>query len=226
MNAGAGLLRVAEGYRRHRYALLFYSLLGTIAIGPLLQTMGANVHLVELLLSVNLVAAVLPGSTPMRHPIALYVLLAALVVRWASLRFGLRDVSSLSLVVWIGVAAIAAARSLRYALSSARVDSEHLHAALSTYLLAGVFWGIAYVVLERLAPGSLQAGGGAIADFSFPDAIYFSFVTLATLGYGDILPVGSIARGLAIFETVFGQLYLAVMVARLVGLRTMTEGPT
>jgi len=213
-------------YRRHRYALLFYSLLATIAVGPLLQAMGANGHLIELLLAFNLLAAVSPTSTPKRHPAAIYVLVGALLLRYATLLLGMRELSAFSLVLWPLIAALAAWRSLRYALAAIRVDQEHLYAALSTYLIAGVFWGIAYVVLENFAPGSLQAAGSPLPDFDFPDAIYFSFVTLATLGYGDTLPVGAIARGLAIFEAVFGQLFLAVLVARLVGLRTMTEGPS
>ena len=54
---------------------------------------------------------------------------------------------------------------------------------------------------------------------SVTTAIYFSFVTLASLGYGDVLPVSDPARGLAVLQVVSGQLYLAVLVARLVGMR-------
>jgi voltage-gated potassium channel Kch len=81
-------------------------------------------------------------------------------------------------------------------------------------LLAGIFFGVFYWVLEQIAPGTFAATG----DFSRMSAIYFSFVTLATLGYGDIVPRTEAARGLAIFEGVGGQLFLAVMVARLVSL--------
>ena len=227
MNAARAIAtRIVRVYAHHRYALLFFSLLATIAVGPLLQAAGANVHLIEFLLAVNLLAAVYPGVVlTRRRPILLYVLGAALLLRWVTLRMGLRELSELSLAMWTAIAALAAVRSLRFAMSSVQVHGEHLYAALSTYLLAGVFWAIAYVALESQAPGSLQMGGATMSSFDFPDAIYFSFVTLATLGYGDVLPVGSIARGLAIFEAIVGQLYLAVMVARLVGLRTMTEGP-
>jgi voltage-gated potassium channel Kch len=89
-------------------------------------------------------------------------------------------------------------------------------AALSAYLLAGIFFGIFYWVLERIGPGTFNA----TAEFSGMSAIYFSFVTIATLGYGDIVPRSDVARGLAIVEGVGGQLFLAVMVARLVSLYT------
>ena len=76
-----------------------------------------------------------------------------------------------------------------------------------------------YWVLEQIWPGSLVwAGGNTQEGFPVAAAIYFSFVTLATLGYGDVVPHGEVARGLAIIEAIAGQLYLAVMVARLVSL--------
>lgn len=94
------------------------------------------------------------------------------------------------------------------------VDAEHLYAALSAYLLAGIFFGLFYWVLEQIVPGSFATAG----EFSRMSALYFSFVTLATLGYGDIVPRTEVTRGLAIVEGVGGQLFLAVMVARLFSL--------
>jgi voltage-gated potassium channel Kch len=71
-----------------------------------------------------------------------------------------------------------------------------------------------YWVVEQIGPGSFTAA----AEFTRMSALYFSFVTLATLGYGDIVPHSDVARGLAIVEAVGGQLFLAVLVARLVSL--------
>jgi voltage-gated potassium channel Kch len=76
-------------------------------------------------------------------------------------------------------------------------------------------------VLEENWPGSFAAAG----DFSRMTAIYFSFVTLSTLGYGDILPRSDVARGLAIVEGIGGQLFLAVLVARLVSLYAAGREP-
>src|SRR5215813_11347576 len=95
----------------------------------------------------------------------------------------------------------------------AKVDAEHLFAALSSYLLAGIYFGLLYWALEQLRPGTFVAA----TAFSKTGGIYFSFVTLATLGYGDIVPKTDVARGLAILEAVGGQLYIAVTIARLVG---------
>ena len=98
----------------------------------------------------------------------------------------------------------------------ARVDSEHIYAALSVYLLGGIFFGVLYHAVGQGWPGSFSVLGKT-GDFELFDAIYFSFVTLATLGYGDLLPVSEVARGLAVVEAVSGQLFLAVLIARLVG---------
>ena len=108
----------------------------------------------------------------------------------------------------------------------ARVGAEHLYAALSAYLLIGVCWGVLYVAVVRLAPGALLLGGEPLRHgLGMGDAIYFSFVTLATLGYGDFTPAIPVMRGLSVFEAIIGQLYLAIMVARLVSLRVAGLSP-
>jgi hypothetical protein len=84
---------------------------------------------------------------------------------------------------------------------------------LSTYLLAGIFFGQIYSSLNDIHAESV-VGPDPLSDTS---AIYYSFVTLATLGYGDFLPRTDVARGVATFEVIGGQLFLAVLVARLIG---------
>jgi hypothetical protein len=99
-------------------------------------------------------------------------------------------------------------------MTSEVVSSETIYAALGTYLLAGVFFGQLYWSLESAAPGSFVGPD----PFSDTRAVYYSFVTLATLGYGDYVPRTDLARGLATFEVIGGQLYLAALVARLIGM--------
>ena len=88
-----------------------------------------------------------------------------------------------------------------------------MFAALSTSLRAGIFFGPISWALESLRPGSL-VGPDPTSELT---TVYYSFVTLATLGYGDYLPRTDIVRGVATFEVIGGQLVLAVMVARLIG---------
>jgi hypothetical protein len=105
---------------------------------------------------------------------------------------------------------------VHHALARGRVDTERIMAALDAYLLAGLLFGVGYWMLDRSFPASFRGATGDSLDLA--DAIYFSFVTIATLGYGDVVPVSPPARGLAMVEAVSGQMYLAVLVARLVSL--------
>ena len=79
-------------------------------------------------------------------------------------------------------------------------------------MLAGLFFGQIYFSVETIRPGSI-VGPDPVTEIT---SVYYSFVTLATLGYGDYLPRTDIARGLAMFEVIGGQLFLAVLVARLI----------
>ena len=98
--------------------------------------------------------------------------------------------------------------------------------AVVTYLLAAVAFMMLFQIIELQSPGSFRG----LADNIHQDRtalsdtmMYFSLVCMTTMGYGDIVPVSDIARPLAVIEGVFGQLYLAVMIARLVGLHIAGE---
>ncbi len=96
------------------------------------------------------------------------------------------------------------------------VSVNRLVGAVCVYLLLGTMWAVAYTVLDLLAPGSFQ-GFSSLDDFGWDSEwLYFSFVTMTTLGYGDITPVSATARFLAYSQAVFGQFYIAVLVAGLV----------
>src|SRR6266545_1577362 len=111
-------------------------------------------------------------------------------------------------------------------LSAARIARIRIHDPT----LFGVTLGMWTIVGLLAAAGALRFAMYArfvgTGDFSRMSAIYFSFVTLATLGYGDIVPRTDVARGLAIVEGVGGQLFLAVLVARLVSLYTRDDAPS
>jgi hypothetical protein len=217
-----GLWRI---YRNGRYAILFYSLLLTLAVVPLRKALGIPTSLLDLFLAINLLAAVVPiGSRKARRLLLTFVVLV-FAVRIGATWLGQAALVPLDLALWTVVALLAAASAMRFALSARAVDREHLYAGLSAYLLAGIFFGVFYWVVERTWPGSLAISGEEMpSSFSLPLAIYYSFVTLATLGYGDIVPRSEVVRGLAIMEAVAGQLYLAVMIARLVSLYVLEEG--
>ena len=111
-------------------------------------------------------------------------------------------------------------RVLAYVMRGPVVTSDRIFGALSVYLLIGVIWGTGYALLEIIRPDSFVVDAVHNPDsiLDFKEFVYFSFVTLTTVGYGEITPVGPQARSLAILEAIGGQFYLAVLIARLVSL--------
>jgi hypothetical protein len=107
-----------------------------------------------------------------------------------------------------------------------RVTFNALCASMCIYLLLGVTWALAYAVVDALVPCAFSSNSQlrpeppvmAIGKGTSTAVLYFSFTTLTTLGYGDIVPTAPVSRMLSVLEALLGQLYLAVMVARLVGL--------
>lgn len=111
---------------------------------------------------------------------------------------------------------------LRQTLGGATVTADTVAGAICFYLLLGVVWALIYALVELAHPGSFLDGGRPVESAGrqalVPELLYLSLVTLSTVGYGDILPVTPQARMLAALEGIIGPLYLAVLVARLVGL--------
>lgn len=113
---------------------------------------------------------------------------------------------------------------LRHVLKAQEVTADIVYSALCVYLLIGFIWASAYFVVESYAPGSLELDGIALAtragsrEAMFSKCLYYSYVTLTTLGYGDMKPTNPPAQSLAYVEALTGQLYLAVLVARMVAL--------
>jgi voltage-gated potassium channel len=106
---------------------------------------------------------------------------------------------------------------LRQILTGTQVDLNRIAGAFCAYLMLGFIWSVAYMILFAMDQGSFRGLPQIGDDLRLMDLQYFSFVTMTTLGYGDVVPVSYIARALAAVEAVIGQFYLAVLVAALVG---------
>ena len=103
------------------------------------------------------------------------------------------------------------------------IDINRLVGAACIYLLSGSLWGILYFLLNVISPGSFAGIVGETWSEQLNEFTYHSFVTLTTLGYGDITPVAPVARTLNYLEAVLGQMYLTVLVAALVGIHIATR---
>jgi len=107
---------------------------------------------------------------------------------------------------------------LGFIVRAKRVDANVLCAGISVYLILGLLWGLAYTFVAQVNPNAFAFNtrlGTVMSGFT---AIYFSFTTLMTVGYGDITPVADVARMLAMLEAMTGTLFVGVMIARLVSL--------
>jgi len=112
---------------------------------------------------------------------------------------------------------------LRYIFLSSYVSRDVLYAATAVYLLLGALFVPIYGILETVNPGAFIDNAMPEMAVQWQQFIYYSYATLTTLGYGDILPVSAWARSFASFESIIGVLYIAIMMARLVGLYTMKD---
>jgi ion channel len=141
-------------------------------------------------------------------------------------------IGALSSALFLAVTVVALISRL-FIVRSVTLDT--ISAAICAYLLTGVAFAYAFGAVELENPGSFSAGlmhqhAGTIAPLlaSLHSLIYYSFVCLTTTGFGDIAPISEGARSLSVMESVFGQLFMAILIARLVGLQvaqSMTKEP-
>jgi hypothetical protein len=217
----------------HRFKLLLAAIFALSLAGPFLHAPGPLSTLADLLFALMLAATVaaVRGHPRPFHASAILLAFAVATIA-AAYGFGTRIAWLHETVVFVGFAfyvvllLTASATILLDVSRATRVSSEEIGGALCVYMLFGILFALLYVAVERAAPGSFRfTHGEYLEDASpsglgaFSDFLYFSFVTLTTLGYGDAAPAGSLAQTLAWIEAVVGQIFLAVLVARLVGLQ-------
>jgi hypothetical protein len=182
----------------------------------------ANIFLSGMLLSVLYVF-------PRRRELTFACVLAVptLAGRWL---LSYHDNAVLIVVVtlcWVVFLSLTDVVILRQVLGATRVTNDTISGAVCGYLLLGIIFAFLYAVIGLLYPGSFVEAGDLLKpelgkfyyQHQVNSLIYYSFVTLATLGYGDIAPASPPARALAMFEAIAGQFYVAILIARLVSIR-------
>jgi len=192
---------------------IFLAALVAAIVVPALVPVGLPGRLVgDALVSLMLVSGV--AAVADRPPAVLIVsviTVAALSVRWTNWLFPTAD-----LEVWREISTLVILMVLR----RGPITARRIQGAIAVYLLLGFIWGQAYELVALCYPGAFAGavdGGGSLPW------TYYSFVTLTTVGYGDIMPVHPLARAVAVLEALTGQLYLAIMLARLVSLELQSR---
>jgi hypothetical protein len=197
--------------------IMFFALILVVLFAPL--SGSTRLPILNLLLTLVIVAAINLTSANRRTLVIGLVLGApALIFAWLG-RIGAHNAGYIvRYVVFDLLMLLVFVQMLRALLKSKRVTRETVLLGLSCYLLIGLLWVAAYTTLELVQPGSLALPDSSSPTAMFGHASYFSFVTLTTVGYGDILPVTPLARGLANLEAIAGVLYVAVFISRLIAM--------
>ncbi|MEW6277242.1 MAG: ion channel [Candidatus Eremiobacterota bacterium] len=205
-----------------RAAALVWGMVAVLLVVPVLTDhFQVGALPMRVLVTLLLVSAVYSISSTRRTLVIGAGLAAATAV--FSLAMALHPAAWLVLVNLLLGAAFyfyAAIALLLHVQHSRRVTADTLYSSVASYQLLGLGFAALYLTTEHLFPGSIK---GVLHEqpplpFSFLDAMYFSMVTLTTAGFGDISPVSSLARSLAVIETVIGVLFPAILMSRLVGL--------
>ena len=185
---------------------------------PFVEEVKGGDLIVSLLLSLVLLAGVLAVADRKGVLlIALVLAIPAIAGRW--INHFRPDVvhPAVFLTAALVLTAFVVVNLLRFVWRAPSVNIEVLCASISAYLMLGLMWTMAYWLVDQLTPGAFAFNAGPRSMNGF-NGFYFSFVTLSTVGYGDITPVSRIARWLAAMEAMTGLLYVAVLISRVVAL--------
>ncbi len=213
---GNGNLPLGQIIFRGRFLNLLIYILVLIAIQPFDEAIGEFGLLLDIIVTFILVSAIYAVSHKNTHTI-IGILLAVplLASMWTKQLVGIRWMqipeTFFGLAFFIFIIVII----LKFIFNEDEINRDLIAGAAAVYLLLAIAWAYAYRVIEVLQPGSF-----AIADaqnYTYAIALYYSFVTITTLGYGDIFPVTTAAKSCAILEAIVGQLYLVITIALLVG---------
>ena len=216
-----------DAQRTPHYGAVLAVLLLLILIAPLSAGPESEI-VVEFFFDLVLVTGAYSAAARKGNPWPFRILTSVtLLWRWVALLFesGQVDLGAMVMTaIWLAVAVGTVTMAL---FEQEEADTNLILAAVVVYLLAAVTFAQVFEILELIQPGSFSG----VPDGGHPRELgnallYFSFVCITTMGYGDILPVSELARPLAVLEGVFGTLYLAVMIARLVGLHIKGSAET
>src|SRR6267378_8302729 len=208
-------------FRRFSTVQLLIALALFFIWAPFVEEIEGGELIVSGLLSLVLVAGVLAvADRKYVLVIALVLAIPAIAGRWINHFRPDLVPPAVFLVAGLILIAFVVGNLLRFVLRAPSVNTEVLCASISAYLMLGLMWTIAYWLVDQLTPGgafsfNTNAGPRSINGFN---GFYFSFITLSTVGFGDITPVSRMARWLAAMEAMTGLLYVAVLIARLVSM--------
>ena len=231
VSSGAGRLLLTIANRDEsrgalgRHSFMLVSLILLLAALPFGQAVSGETTRFPLLLTLVLISAVVVNS----HQRWIF-LVASMIGIAAAVGLGcgeyfdshpVRIVGELLSLALLGFTTLVMFNSL---IQTGHVSQDTIVGGICVYLLIGLCFAMIFILMTDLNPGALMQGDQALFRSSFDGSahaitlLYFSFVTLTTLGYGDVMPQSDMARMFAVSEALIGQLYLVIFMARLVAL--------
>lgn len=215
------LLNLIKRIREKRFAYLTKSLILLIVVYPYVHGDSWGQILLSLLATVVMITSVIAVGDKRRHTIiALFLAAPWFLILLSKFPVVPMDSTMLAkgeIVFAFLLFAYTTYRIFVHIIKSREVTTEILFASISVYLLIGLTWATIYVIINTYSPGSFLDRDGSFVNAG-PDFLFFSYITLTTVGYGNIEAISHQARSFASIEALCGQLYLTIMVARLVGL--------
>lgn len=219
--SGKSFRKSLPGVFRFSVAGFLAALVILIFAAPFLSQLGRGQMLESGLMTLVLVSAVLAVGHRRRMLIVAVLLVSPAVIgRWVHHFWPTLGTTVFFLVSVMVFVVFVIWQLFRYILRAPRVDAEVVCAGIATYLLLGLLWGFAYMLVANTVPKAFLFDGQieTATDMTGFTGVYFSFVTLTTVGFGDIVPNCQVARMLAAMEAMTGTLFVAILISRLVSL--------
>lgn len=200
-----------------RFLFLFICIVLLMVLRPFLVHVDQRNMIMELFFSAILISGIYAVSEKRStFFISLIIGIPAILAQWTTYIPKIHSFPIAAEVLSTVFFAYISANILAFIFKEKNVTADLIIGAICAYFLVGFFWSSIYTIMEMVQPGSflIPEGVGNLGSLFN----YYSFVTLTTLGYGDVTPLSEAARSLSVLEAAMGQLYITVLIARLVGL--------
>ncbi len=213
---------------KHKFLVILIALIAFFVINALSNEGWleySNMIIMTILVACSMLS--LEGYNNYTRILGLILGIAGIVISgFTSLKAEPQAIQIMRLLVLISFFSIIAAICLVATLKKRKITSNVLYGAICSYLLIGLVFAIIYSLIHVLDHNAFSVKIVTTLTPALQTFIYYSFVTLTTLGYGDITPLSDIARTLAWLEAAFGQIYLTILIAQLVGTYIAQKGKT
>ena len=202
---------------KNRFVILECLIVGLLVLVPILNRFTpARIFLDILLTAITIFMVYTISHKKGQVIVGLFLAIVMLASLWLQYVYPNIGIAAIGMIAGVLFTAVVITNIMVFMFQSEEVNKETIYAAILLYLLIGLMWAFIYTFLELVEPASFNI------DLSRPEGYllvfqYFSFVTITTLGYGDVTPVTEVAKAFAVLEAVVGQLYLVIIVAWLVG---------